>query len=56
MTVNGKNGNYQLWALEYTHQYHGYKDLAYRRKPIPQRAVTASFVGDARKNITLNFA
>jgi len=21
MTVNGKNGNYQLWALEYTHQF-----------------------------------
>ncbi|WP_444660051.1 conjugal transfer protein TraO [Flavobacterium columnare] len=20
MTVNGKNGNYQLWALEYMHQ------------------------------------
>ena len=26
MTVNGKNGNYQLWALEYTHQYHDYKE------------------------------
>ena len=27
MTVNGKNGNYQLWALEYTHQFQNYKDL-----------------------------
>ena len=27
MTINGKNGNYQLWALEYTHQYDEYKDF-----------------------------
>ena len=55
MTVNGKNGNYQLWALEYTHQYHDYKDLR-----IPQETYTAEggysffLLGDARKNITLN--
>ena len=57
MTVNGKNGNYQLWALEYTHQYHDYKDLR-----IPQETYSAEggysffLLGDARKNITLNFA
>jgi hypothetical protein len=56
MTVNGKNGNYQLWALEYTHQYHDYKDLR-----IPQETYIAEggysffLLGDARKNITLNF-
>lgn len=56
MTVNGKNGNYQLWALEYTHQYHDYKALR-----IPQETYTAEggysffLLGDARKNITLNF-
>lgn len=55
MTVNGKSGNYQLWALEYTHQYHNYKELH-----IPQEAYTAEggysffLLGDARKNITLN--
>ncbi len=27
MTVNAKNGNYQIWALEYTHQYDEYKDF-----------------------------
>jgi hypothetical protein len=27
MTVNGTNGNYQLWALEYTYQYEEYKDF-----------------------------
>ncbi|SFW67280.1 conjugal transfer protein TraO [Chitinophaga sancti] len=55
MTVNRKNGNYQLWALEYTHQYHEYKDLR-----IPQETYCAEggysffLLGDARKNITLN--
>ncbi len=55
MTVNGKNGNYQLWALEYTHQYHDYKDLR-----IPQETYSAEggysffLLGDARKNIMLN--
>ena len=55
MTVNGKNGNYQLWALEYNHQCHEYKDLR-----IPQETYSAEggysffLLGDARKNITLN--
>lgn len=55
MTVNGKNGNYQLWALEYTHQYHDYKYIR-----IPQETYTAEggysffLLGDTRKNITLN--
>lgn len=55
MTINGKNGNYQLWALEYTHQYHNYKDLR-----IPQETYTAEggysffLLGDTPKNITLN--
>ena len=55
MTVNGKNGNYQLWALEYTHRYHDYKDLR-----IPQETYSAEggysffLLGDARKNIALN--
>ncbi len=55
LTINGKNGNYQLFALEYTHQYHDYKELQ-----IPQETFTAEggysffLLGDARKNITLN--
>lgn len=57
MTVNGENGNYQLWALEYTHQYYQYKDLR-----IPRETYTAEggysffLLGDARKNVTLNAA
>ena len=55
MTVNGKNGNYQLWALEYTHRFHNYKEMR-----IPQETYTAEggysffLLSDARKNITLN--
>ena len=55
MTINGKNGNYQLWALEYTHQYHDYKHLR-----IPQETYSAEsgysffLLGDARKKIMLN--
>ncbi|RUT70228.1 conjugal transfer protein TraO [Flavobacterium cupreum] len=57
MTLNGKNGNYQLWALEYAHQYYQYKDLR-----IPQETYTAEggysffLLGDARKNFTFNAA
>ncbi|TDD77177.1 conjugal transfer protein TraO [Flavobacterium caseinilyticum] len=57
MTVNGKNGNYQLWALEYTYQYDAYKNLR-----LPQETYTAEggysffLLGDTRKNITLNAA
>jgi hypothetical protein len=57
MTVNGKNGNYQIWALEYTHQYSQYKDLR-----IPHETYSAEgghsffLLGDTRKNITLNAA
>ncbi len=55
MTINSKNGNYQFWALEYTNQYHSYKELR-----IPQETYTAEggyslfLLGDARKNIMLN--
>ena len=55
MTINGKNGNYQLWALEYTHQYHAYKEVY-----IPQETYTAEggysffLLGDWRKRFTLN--
>lgn len=55
MTINGKSGNYQLWALEYAHRYHDYKDIC-----IPQETFTAEggysffLLGDARKSATLN--
>lgn len=55
MTKHGKKGNYQLWAAEYTHRYHCYKNIL-----IPQETYTAEggysflLLGDARKNVTLN--
>lgn len=57
MTINGKNGNYQLWTLEYTQQYDEYKHIR-----LPQETYTAEsgysffLLGDTRKNITLNAA
>ena len=55
MTVNGKNGNYQLWALEYTHQYHDYKNLRILQESYTAEGGYSFFLlGDARKNITLN--
>ncbi|MFD2939170.1 conjugal transfer protein TraO [Flavobacterium notoginsengisoli] len=55
MTINGKNGNYKLWALEYSRQ-----NLPYKHLRIPLEIYTAEggysffLLGDARKNITLN--
>lgn len=55
MTVNGRSGNYQIWAMEYSHRYHDYKSLQ-----IPQETYTAEggysffLFGDSRKNITFN--
>ncbi|SHL44151.1 conjugal transfer protein TraO [Flavobacterium chilense] len=57
MTVNGKNGNYQILALEYSRQHYDYKDLR-----IPQETYAAEggyslfLLGDALKNVTLNAA
>jgi len=57
LTVNGRNGNYRLWALEYAHQYSKYKELR-----IPQETYSMEggysfyLLGDTRKNISLNAA
>lgn len=57
MTVNGKKGNYQLWSLEYTHQYDAYKGLHLPRESYTAEGGYSFFLlGDACKNITLNVA
>lgn len=57
MTVNGRNGNYQLWAAEYTHQYSSYNEL---RIPLETYSIEGGYsfylFGDIRKNIYLNAA
>lgn len=57
MAVNGKNGNYQLWALEYSRQYSKYKGL---RLPLETYSVEGGYsfflLGDARRNVALNAA
>lgn len=56
-TINGKNGNYLLWALEYTHEYDSYKNTL-----IPHETYTIEgghsflLLSDSRKNIILNLA
>lgn len=56
MTVNGKNGNYQLWALEYTHQYTATRTATYYKKVIlPRVAIVSScWAMPIVENITLN--
>src|SRR3546814_1155416 len=55
MTVNGKNGNYQLWALEYTHQYNDYNDIRIQQETYTVEGGYSLFIfGAIRKNITLN--
>jgi hypothetical protein len=55
ITVNGKGGNYQLYALEYNHQYYNYKGIR-----IPQECYTGEggysfyLLGDGGKYITIN--
>ncbi|AXP79751.1 Conjugative transposon protein TraO [Mariniflexile rhizosphaerae] len=57
LTVNDRNGNYKLWALEYTHQYSKYKGLR-----IPQETYSMEggysfyLLGDIPRNISLNTA
>ena len=55
MTVNGKNGNYQLWGLEYAYQYHDYKGI---RIPLETYSAEGGYsfflLGDSRKNFALN--
>ncbi len=55
--VNGKNGNYKIWGVEYAHQYYQYKGLR-----IPHQTFSAEggysfyLIGDTYRNITLNAA
>lgn len=55
MTVNGKKGNYQLWALEYSHQYSKYKTLHLPLETYSAEGGYSFFLlGDGRRNFALN--
>lgn len=57
ITVNGKNGNYKIWALEYTHQYYNYKDLKIPHETfVGEVGYSIFLMGDSGKNISLNTA
>ena len=52
---NGKNGNYKLWALEYTHQYAPYKNLRLPYETYTTEGGYSFFLlGDTSRSITLN--
>lgn len=57
VTVNIKNGTYQLWALEYSRRYFKYKEL---RLPLETYTAEGGYsfflLGDACRNIALNAA
>jgi hypothetical protein len=57
LTVNVRNGNYQLWTAEYTHQYSTYKEL---RIPLETYSIEGGYsfylFGNIRKNIALHAA
>lgn len=56
MTINGKKGNYQLWAVEYSRKEHDYKYIT-----IPAETFTAEvgysflLISDPGNNSSLNF-
>lgn len=57
LTVNGRNGNYRLWALEYTHQYSRYNELRIPRETYSMEGGYSFYLlGAMRKNISLNAA
>lgn len=56
MSINGKKGNYQLWAVEYSRKEHHYKHI---QIPVETFTVEAGYsfllISDTGKNISLNF-
>lgn len=55
MTINGKNGSYQLWGIEYTYKKHQFEGF---NIPVETYSVEGGYsfrlLGDWSKNISLN--
>lgn len=55
MTINGKNGGYQLWAVEYSHKKHEFENYVF---PVETYSAEGGYsvvlLGDHAKNISLN--
>nr|WP_199156159.1 conjugal transfer protein TraO [Pedobacter sp. ASV2] len=55
MTVNAKNGNYQLWSVEYSYKKHEFESFSI---PVETYSAEGGFsvrlLGDWAKNISLN--
>ncbi|MCT2561802.1 conjugal transfer protein TraO [Chryseobacterium herbae] len=55
MTINGKKGSYQLWAVEYSHKKHEFENYVI---PVETYSMEGGYsfvlLGDWSKNISLN--
>lgn len=55
MTINGRNGNYKIWAFEYSRKKHEFEKIAI---PVETYTVEGGYsfclLGDWQKNISLN--
>ncbi len=57
LTINGKNGNYQLWNFEYSHHYYTYNTIQIPHETYTIEAGNSFFLlGDTRRTISLNLA
>jgi hypothetical protein len=55
--INGKNGNYKIWAVEYAHQYYQYKGLRIPHQTFSAEGGYSFFLfGDTYRNIAINAA
>jgi hypothetical protein len=57
LTINGKNGNYQLWNFEYSHHYYTYNIIQIPHETYTIEGGNSFFLlGDIRRTIGLNLA
>ena len=57
LTINGKNGNYQLLNFEYSHHYYTYNTIQIPHETYTIEAGNSFFLlGDIRRTISLNLA
>ena len=55
LTINGRNGNYRIFSLEYMHQYHEYKELHIPLETyLAEGGYSFFLLGDYGRNITFN--
>ena len=57
LTINGKNGNYQLWNFEYSHYYYSYNTIQIPHETYTIEGGSSFFLlGDISRTVSLNLA